>query len=222
MMELPDYLPISFLNQLEYCERRFWYMFVEGEMEQNAYVLEGTLQHERAHTAGHETADDRTIQRRVYIYSDRLKLAGFTDLLEERDGVLVPVEYKHGKLGKWLNDHVQLCAQALCLEERTGRSIPAGEIFYFGGRHRLRVELTPELRARTEAAVWRAFALLAAGVRPPPTSVKARCHDCSLQPICLPDEVAMLQSVPRAGSRGAAKSADKPGDSGRDQKRGKR
>lgn len=219
-MELPDYLPISFLNQIEYCERRFWYMFVEGEMEQNAYVLEGTLQHERAHAAGYETADDRTIQRRVYVYSDRLKLAGFTDLLEERGGVLTPVEYKHGKLGKWLNDHVQLCAQALCLEERTGRSIPAGEIFYFGGRHRMRVELTPELRTRTEAAVWRAFALLAADLRPPATTVKARCHDCSLQPICLPEEVAILQGASRAGVRSEARAADRPRHRGRDQERG--
>ncbi len=220
-MELPDYLPISFLNQLEYCERRFWYMFVESEMEENAYVLEGTLQHERAHAAGHETADDvHTTQRRVYIYSDRLKLAGFTDLLEERDGVLTPVEYKHGKLGKWLNDHVQLCAQALCLEERTGRSIPTGEIFYFGGRHRMRVELTPELRTRTEAAVWRAFALLAADVRPPPTTVKARCHDCSLQPICLPEEVALLQGASRPGARSTDIAADKSGDRGHNQKRG--
>jgi len=72
-----DYLPISMLNQLEYCERRFWLMFVCGEMEVNAPVLEGTLQHERAHTSAREQEGGTLIRRRVYVYSDELQLVGF-------------------------------------------------------------------------------------------------------------------------------------------------
>ncbi len=189
---LPDYLPLSYLNQLEYCERRFWLMFVLGEMEVNTPVLEGTLRHERAHTPGRETEREQVIQRRVYVYSERLRLTGYADLVEETGGQLVPVEYKRGKMGRWLNDHVQLCAQALCLEERTGRPVVEGEIFYFGSRRRERVAITTELRARTEASVARAFALLEAGRMPPPVERMAKCHDCSLEPVCLPREVRAI------------------------------
>ena len=191
-IELPDYLPLSRLNQLEYCERRFWLMFVLGEMEVNAPVLEGTLEHRRVHTAGRETAGERITRRRVYVYSERLRLTGFADLVEEVSGQLVPVEYKRGKQGKWLNDHIQLCAQALCLEERTGQPVPEGKIFYFGSRRRVRVPFTPELRSKTEASVARAFALLRQGQLPPPTVRIAKCHDCSLEAVCLPREVRAL------------------------------
>ena len=192
----PDYLPISMLNQLEYCERRFWLMYVQGEMDVNAPVLEGIQQHERAHDGKLEREGETTIRRRVYLWSDRLRVAGFADLVEERAGELTPIEYKHGRMGRWLNDHVQLCAQALCLEERTGKSVERGEIFYWGSRRRERVELTPELRSRTEAAVARAFALLEAGRMPPPLDRQAKCHDCSLEGVCLPREIQLLTKTP--------------------------
>lgn len=200
-----DYLPISMLNQLEYCERRFWLMFVQGEMVVNAAVLDGTLRHERAHTAGREREGDKDVHRRVYVYSDVLRLVGFTDVLEEVNDQLVPVEYKRGRMGRWLNDHVQLCAQALCLEERlsgdrlstteSGKNLtvaPYGYIFYFGNRRRERVEFTAQLREQTRVSVARAFALLEAGKMPPPTEKRAKCRDCSLEPICLPREVNRL------------------------------
>ncbi len=195
-MELPDYLSLSYLNQLEYCPRRFWYMCVQGEMAVNAAVLEGTLRHQRVDRPGYETGDEgQRVMRRLYVYSERLRIAGFCDLVEERDGQLIPVETKRGKLGKWLNDHIQLCAQALCLEERSGRPVTEGVIFYWRSRRRLRVPITAELRGQTEATVQRAFDLLAAGQLPPPTSQRARCRDCSLEPICLPRETGQLQSM---------------------------
>jgi len=191
-LPMPDDLPISMLNQLEYCPRRFWLMYVQGEMEINAAVLEGTYQHERVHTAGRDQDGDRTAYRRVYVYSERLRLAGFIDVLEEVAGELVPVEHKHGRMGRWLNDHVQLCAQALCLEERTGRPVRRGCIFYVGSRRRVEVPLDAELRARTEAAVARALGLVAAGRIPPPEQPRPKCRDCSLESICLPREVQAL------------------------------
>jgi CRISPR-associated exonuclease Cas4 len=196
MEESVDYLSLSYLNQLEYCERRFWLMFVQGEMAVNAAVLEGTQQHQSAHTAGAAQAGEAVIRRRLYIWSDRLRVAGFADVVEEREGKLVPIEYKHGRMGRWLNDHIQLCAQALCLEERTGQTIPQGEIFYWGSRRRLRVDLSDELRARTEATITRAFDLLAAGHLPQPLTQRAKCRDCSLESICLPREVEMLKRSP--------------------------
>jgi CRISPR-associated exonuclease Cas4 len=187
-----DYLPISMLNQLEYCERRFWLMYIHGEMEVNAPVLEGIQQHERAHAGGVERDGETTVRRRVYLWSDRLRVSGFADVVEEREGELMPVEYKRGRMGRWLNDHIQLCAQAMCLEERAGRPVRRGAIFYWRSRRRVRVALTPELRARTEAAVGRAFELLAAGRIPPPLERRAKCRDCSLEGVCLPREVLLL------------------------------
>src|SRR5690606_18947209 len=114
-----DYLPLSYLNQLAYCPRRFWYMYVQGELEINAPMLEGTLQHQtRADRPGSETDENgRAIHRRIWVWSDRLQIAGFADFVEETpppQSALVPVEYKHGQKGRWDNDQIQLCAQALC------------------------------------------------------------------------------------------------------------
>lgn len=191
-MERPDYIPISYLNALEYCPRRFYYEFALGEMEVNVHVLEGILRHERSHSAGTEREGDEITMRRVYVYSESLSLAGFVDVVEVKDGQIYPVEYKKGRMGRWLNDHIQLCAQALCLEERTGQGIDYGYIFYFGSRRREQVDFTPELRAKTLASIERAFAILEQGVLPPPLERMAKCRDCSLEPICLPREVRCL------------------------------
>jgi CRISPR-associated exonuclease Cas4 len=145
----------------------------------------------------------------------RLRIAGYADVVEEisnpqspREALnLRPVEYKRGKMGRWLNDHVQLCAQAMCLEERMGQAIQQGYIFYFGSRRREPVEFTPELRARTEAAVMRAFASAASGAMPAPTDKRSKCHDCSLEPVCLPQEMDVLKGTGPVRSR-------RPGRSG--------
>lgn len=195
--EAPESIPISYLNALEYCPRRFHYEFVQGDMLVNDFVLEGALLHEQADEPGRHTAGDGELQmRRLYLYSEKLHLSGFADIIEEEDGIFIPVEYKHGKQGRWLNDHIQLCAQALCLEERQpGKPpIPYGYIFYFGSRKRIQVHFTPELRAKTLAAIDLAFQIAVLDTPPPPLEGKlaARCRDCSLVPICLPDEVKLL------------------------------
>src|SRR6059058_1152920 len=153
-------LPISALNAVEYCPRKFYYQFVQGEMLVNEFVLEGTLAHQRVHQAGsHTTAEGEIQTTRLYLYSEALHLTGFADVIEERSGVLIPVEYKHGQQGNWLNDHIQLCAQALCLEERQpGKPLIAyGYIYYVGSRRRVQVRFTPELRDKTRATIAQAF-----------------------------------------------------------------
>ena len=195
MPSTPDFLPVSHLNALEYCPRRFYYEFVLGEMIVNEHVLEGRLRHERVDEGNRERQGDDVTLRRVYLVSEQLRLIGFADVVEESDGELYPVEYKKGRSGRWLPDEVQLCAQALCLEEQTGRTIPFGYLFYHGSRRRKRVELTPALRASTLATIERAFALVEAGQLPPPIDQPAKCRDCSLEPMCLPREVLRLQEV---------------------------
>ncbi len=193
-------IPLSYLNALEYCPRRFYYEFVEGDMLQNEFVLEGTLLHQRADEPGqHRTEDGEKQINHLYLYSERLRLSGFADVVEEEEGLIVPVEYKHGKEGKWLNDYIQLCAQALCLEERMPERapIPYGYIFYYGSRKRLKVDFTEELRAKTREAIDLAFEVSLRNTPPPPLEGKmaARCRDCSLRPLCMPDEVRLLRSM---------------------------
>src|SRR5438552_5070966 len=185
-------LPISSLNALEYCPRKFYYQFVQGETLVNEFVLEGTLAHQRVHQAGtHTTVEGEMQTTRLYLYSEALHLTGFADVIEERSGVFVPVEYKHGHQSDWLNDHIQLCAQALCLEERQpGKPlIPYGYIFYVGSRRRVQVPFTPQLRARTKAAIAQALQVAARETPPPPLTGKLteRCPSCSLLPLCLPE-----------------------------------
>jgi len=195
----PETIALSYLNALEYCPRRFYYEFVEGDMLINEFVLAGTLLHEQADQPGRTTtAEGETQINHLYLASEKLRLTGFADVVEEQDGQFIPVEYKHGRQGKWLNDHVQLCAQALCLEERQPEKPPIayGFVFYFGSRRRVRVDFTPELRARTEALIQRAFEIAVQNIPPPPLEGKmaGRCRDCSLAPLCLPEEVKQLNS----------------------------
>lgn len=200
---VPETIPLSYLNALEYCPRRFHYEFVQGDMLKNEFVLEGTLLHERADQPGQHVSQEGELQiNHLYLYSERWRLSGFADIVEEENGMLIPVEYKHGKEGRWLNDHVQLCAQALCLEERLPEEthIPYGYIFYFGSRKRVQVDFTSDLRARTMAVIDLAFQIALLDTPPSPLDGKmaVRCRDCSLQPICMPEEVKLLMK--RKGS----------------------
>src|SRR6266704_3451343 len=184
-----EMLPISSLNALEYCPRKFYYQFVQGEMMVNDLVLEGTLEHQRVHQAGtHRTGAEEIETTRLYLYSEALHVSGFADVIQERAGMFVPMEYKHGHLGEWLNDHVQLCAQALCLEEMQPEKspLPYGYIYYIGSRRRVRVDFNEELRTNTQAAISRAFQVATLEKPPPPLEGKlvARCPNCSLISLC--------------------------------------
>lgn len=192
MPELPDYLPLSYLNQIAFCPRRFWLMYVQGEMEINAAVLEGTLRHQHAHEPGTQTDDQGRTLRSVHVFSDRLRVAGVADFVEERSGALIPLEHKRGRMGKWLNDQIQLCAQAICLEEQNGSTLDYGEIYYWGSRRRKRIVFDQALREKTVEVAQQAFDLLEQGRMPYPIDHAAKCRDCSLEPICLPQETLKL------------------------------
>src|SRR6266567_6943814 len=98
MREVPEAIPLSYLNAIEYCPRRFHYEFVQGDMLRNEFVLEGMLLHERADQPGQHVSDEGEIRiNHLYLYSETLHLSGFADIVEEAQGVPIPVEYKHGK-----------------------------------------------------------------------------------------------------------------------------
>jgi CRISPR-associated exonuclease Cas4 len=197
-----EMIPISSLNALEYCPRSFYYQVVQGETMVNEFVLEGQLALQRVLQPGTRTTAEGVIETtNLYLYSEALHLIGFADVVEERAGVLIPVEYKHGHQGNWLNEHIQLCAQALCLEERQpGKPlIPHGYIYYVSSHRRTQVTFTAELRNKTRATIAKALKVAALETPPPPLSGKlvVRCPPCSLLPLCLPEEVRLLQSKKR-------------------------
>jgi CRISPR-associated exonuclease Cas4 len=219
--ETPDFVPFSYLNAFAFCPRRFYLEFVLGEMEVNEFVLEGQQLHERVDQPGRATRDEKQQWRRVFLSAPVLGLTGYCDLLEAapadpspaddlaglaRSGRLYPVEYKRGKLGRWVSDHVQVCAQALALEEVlqvAPGTIRQGCLFYFGSSRREEVALDGELREKTLALLAEARRLAARNTLPPPVTNRARCRDCSLENICLPREVKMLQNKLRRLPGGA-------------------
>jgi CRISPR-associated exonuclease Cas4 len=211
-IETPEYIPFSFLNAYAYCPRRFYYEFTEAEMLVNEHVLGGTQLHERVDTHGQSTRGEIMQVRRLYLCAPQLGLSGYCDLVEmdgatdgeehewqalARAGRLYPVEYKKGKMGRWISDHVQLCAQALALEEVLdvpAGSIAQGYLFYFGSARREIVPLGADLRAQTQALLAAARRTAGRAAPPPPITNWRKCRDCSLEPICLPREVLGLQA----------------------------
>ena len=181
------------INQFAYCPRRFWLMFVQGEMEINDVVLEGIIQHQRVHTPEIRFERGKLRYRRLYLWSEELRIRGFADLVEEENGVLVPVEYKRGRQGRWRNDHLQVCAQAMCLEERTGCAVPRGYVFYQASRRRIEVRCDTSLRQEVRQILDAMRRLIKASQAPFPEQPYAKCRGCSLEPICLPREIKRLQ-----------------------------
>jgi CRISPR-associated exonuclease Cas4 len=98
-------------------------MFCLGEFEDNQYTIEGTSLHDRVHTLGDNNREQVSQIRAIWLHSDRYQIIGKSDLIEVESGELYPVEYKRGKKGQWDNDALQVCAQALCLEEMTNKTI---------------------------------------------------------------------------------------------------
>ena len=181
-----DYPPLSALNDLLFCARRCFLHRVEGVWVENAHTLTGSQDHRRVHaTKDSDSATGRTA-RGLRLLSHSLKIQGVADLVEFHDGVPFPVEYKRGKRKKWDNDDVQLCAQAICLEEMLGVSVPAGAIFHVQSKRRRDVPFTPLLRHKTQDAAMRLHELLKQTVAPPPVLHK-KCKQCSLHKVCLPE-----------------------------------
>ena len=189
------YIPLSQINTYVFCARRFYYESVEGHQVINEHVEEGKIKHENVHTAVTDRKKgDKVISRRQHLASDVLGISGYTDLVEEKDGIPYPVEFKKAGVGDWLNDQVQLCLQGLLLEEKTGISIPHGYMYYIGSKRRRKVIFDKELRETTLRYVSEAHSLLESRKIPKPVHDN-RCNGCSMRPICLPDEVAYLQEL---------------------------
>ncbi|MBN2793693.1 MAG: CRISPR-associated protein Cas4 [Desulfuromonadales bacterium] len=199
MTESAETIAVSALNQYSYCPRRCALIFLDYEFEDNIHTQRGTAEHDRADQNFHvcDTEGVR-LEYALPIWSRRLGLSGRCDVVEfHPDGTVHPVEYKHGKKQKWLNDDLQLAAQALCLEEMLGVTIERGAIFHKGSRCRREVVFSVELRKEVEKTAQAIHALLALGHLPAPIN-NQRCPECSLKSICMPTVVAEKERGRRA------------------------
>lgn len=194
-----DYLAISGLQHFAFCPRQWALIHIEQQWAENERTAEGEILHERTHDeALTETRGDLIISRGMRVMSRQLGIAGQCDVVEFRlspGGITLfgrggmwlpyPVEYKRGRPKENDADRMQLCAQAICLEEMLVCEITQGSLFYGEPRRRECVELTPELRAKTKAAIRQMREYYARGHTPRPKPA-ARCRACSLNHICLP------------------------------------
>jgi len=180
-----DYISIASLNQYTYCAHRWWRMNGIGEFVENEYTIEGTSLHDRVHHLSEEIDSDCYQVRAIWLKSDHYQLIGKADLIESTSGNLYPVEYKRGKRGEWDNDEIQVCAQALCLEEMTGQSIETGYLYYARSHQRQAVAIDETLRRMTIETIQGIQTLLETGTRPKPI-YSPRCKGCSLYSRCLP------------------------------------
>lgn len=165
---------VSALNQYGYCPRRCGLIYLEGEFEDNVHTSRGNAEHARVEYA-------------LPIFSDRLRLIGRCDVVEFwPDGTVYPVEYKHGPRRAWLNDDVQLGAQAMCLEDMFHVRIDQAAIFHASSKRR-EVRIDAALRDAVVTTVKAIRAMLDRRKLPPYIADQRRCRERSLRDVCMPE-----------------------------------
>jgi CRISPR-associated exonuclease Cas4 len=227
-----DLLPLSVLADLLFCERRTALHLIEGIWRDNLYTAEGTVLHSKVHDdLPLESRVDVRISRGLPLRSLRLGLSGKADVVEFRKAnapkapvsdymiglpsaialkgarglwLPFPVDYKRGRLRHEEGFEVQLCAQALCLEEMMGVQVPAGAIYYGKPHRRLEVTFDSGLRNKTQSAAARLHELVGRG-KTPLARYEKKCDSCSLVDVCLPRLMTEKRSVTRYLSRAVEK-----------------
>jgi CRISPR-associated exonuclease Cas4 len=206
--EEEDFLQISGIQHFAFCQRQWALIRIEGVWTENYLTAQGRLLHDKADDPWfNEIRKGMIVSRSMPLVSQRLGLQGVADIVELRkneNGVtlsgrsgrwkLQPVEYKRGKPKDDHCDELQLCAQAMCLEEMLSATIPSGEIFYGQIRRRTPVEFTDALRDEVVDATARMHEMYAAGTIPLAKKEK-KCNSCSLLNDCNPELFVVRDKV---------------------------
>lgn len=218
-----DLIPVRALNQVTYCPRLYYLEYVESVMPVNEHVEDGMFQHRRVDDADlqHRPRKEGSAihTRSVQLGSTSLGLTARLDLVEEKGGDVYPVEYKrgagppgnNGQPPYWDNDAVQVCAQALLLEEELGTRIAKGILYYMASKTRVEVPLDDDLRQQTLHAIQLIQELDRRDVPPEPlpADLRHRCFGCSLAPVCQPEETLYcLEKAKGSGERGQGSEID--------------
>ena len=194
-----SFLQLSGLQHFAFCRRQWALIHVEDQWAENFRTMDGQLFHQKAHDTGFaETRGDRVVKRGIRVYSAALGVSGACDVVEfsrQENGIPLaghpglgqpyPVEYKRGKPGVTHGDALQLCGQALCLEEMLCCAVPEGALYYGEPRRRTVVPFTPELRGQVQDNLKEMHELYKRR-RPPKVKPSKACNACSLKVLCLP------------------------------------
>ena len=184
-----DYIQLSSIQHYVFCQRQCGLIHVEGVWSENVFTTKGKIMHERADSGDDESRGDIRIVRGLNIYSKRLGISGRADVVEfikkGQETIPYPVEYKLGKPKSNISDLAQLCAQALCLEEMLRAPVTEAAIFYGKPRKRLVVQLSPELRLKTEKIISDIHKMVKDS-RVPSARYEKKCDSCSLKDTCMP------------------------------------
>lgn len=199
MYDEDDYLMLSGLQHFAFCRRQWALIHIEQQWSENERTVDGHLFHKTAHDAEKtEKRGDLLITRGTRIKSARLGVSGICDIVEFHkfsEGISLfsydgfwqpyPVEYKKGEPKEYNADELQLCGQAMCLEEMLLCQIPEGSLYYGERRRRTRVEFTETLRTQVISMLEEMHELWKKGYTPK-VKAKKSCNACSLRDICVP------------------------------------
>ena len=201
MTDYPEeqWLLLSGLQHFRFCRRQWALIHIEQQWAETERTVDGTLMHQRAHDRDRkEVRDGAVITRGMSVFSARLGISGACDVVEfypDPEGVPLsgragrwrpfPVEYKRGAPKPHDADELQLCAQAMCLEEMLCTAVPDGALYYGEPRRRTEVDFTPALRQEVRALLEEMHALYVRGSTPKVKPTKG-CNACSLKGLCLP------------------------------------
>ena len=203
-----DPIPLSALQHWAYCPRQCGLIHLEQAFDDNLHTLRGQAVHRQVDDPGMEIRRGLRVERALPVWSDTLGLIGKADVVEfEPSGTPYPVEYKHGSRHKAPDiaacDDLQLAAQALCLQEMTGRVVAEGALYYASSRRRRVVAVDAELLAQVHATRDAVVQMLSRGVLPAPTTDTRRCKGCSLRDRCQPQaRQRMAAGMVLAGAEG--------------------
>ncbi len=189
-------IPISALQHFLFCPRQTALIHLERAWAENQYTAEGRVIHENAHSGDHETRPGIRITRTLNVLSRHLGLIGQCDIVEfHADGAVIPVEYKRGKPKTHRADDIQICAQALCLEEMLGTPISFGYLFYGKRKRRTKVDFDEGLRRFTESKLDELRSLLEIQITPQAVYDSKKCDACSLIDECQPHAFRLKKGV---------------------------
>ncbi|MBI2842477.1 MAG: CRISPR-associated protein Cas4 [Armatimonadetes bacterium] len=187
---------VSAIEHYSYCPRQCALIHIEKVFDENVFTLRGSMAHARVDQPVDTVQDGVTVERALPIWSEQYGLQGKADVVEfHPDGAIYPVEYKIGGRKPSEHDDLQLCAQAICLEEMLGRPVTRGAVYSGTSRHRREVDFTDQLRKRSLEVVAAIREMQSKGTLPEPVD-DARCPNCSLVHVCMPS-VASVTTLHR-------------------------
>ena len=199
-MEDDKYIPLSYISQYHYCKRRVGLLMLEQQWRDSTDTVKGTAEHKNVHSSGMKLQNGRYVLTELNVFSKTMGLIGKSDVVEaisNAEGVnlsfiddnkylLYPIEYKHGKFREEMEYELQLCAQAMCLEEMYSTRIREGAIFYISSHRRKEIVFDKELRNVVIKTASELFKMLE-NEQVPRVESSSKCLRCSLREICMPD-----------------------------------